>query len=206
MHKKGKTVLPNWDLSEVTPASMQSTLLLQGDRSYTYSPDEFERYLEQKVPELMGACKLDSHKRAQEKAGSLLETQRLHHSCKPRGEAALDHASMVKKAFNSASDLETDKVNKAHSKTHSKSSLDMKPAFKNAEKAECNEMAAHKDGTKGDFQKEFNCKAVQPRFFLPWLGSEQWHELMNDSAAKHDVFQDPCCAGDEQALAPAAVR
>jgi len=196
MHKVGPTILPNWVLSEVTPANMQSTLLL-GDRSYTYSPDEFERYLATQVPELMGKCQLDSHKKAQRKAGSLLEAQRLHHSCKPRGEAAYEHASMVKKAFNSASDMktamETDKT------------LDMKPAFKDAEKAECNEMVAHKDGSKGNFLKEFNCKADQPRFLLPWLGSAQWQATMDDPTAKRDVFQDPCCAGDEQALDPGAL-
>ena len=182
MHKHGPTVLPNWDLSEVTPANMQSTLLL-GNRSYTYAPDEFERYLETQVPELMGKCQLDSHKRAQRTAGSLLEAQRLHHSCKPRGEAAYEHASMVKKAFNSASDMntamKTDEI------------LDLKPAYKDAEKAECHAMVAHEDGSEGNFLQEYKCKVDQPRFWLPWLGSEQFQAIMDDSVAKHDVFQDP---------------
>jgi tyrosinase len=196
MNTHGPTVLPHWDLRDITPASMQSTLLL-GDRSYTYAPDEFERHLEREMPELMANCHLDSHKRAQGMVGSLLEAQRLHHSCKPRGEAAYEHALMVKNAFNSASernkDMETDK------------SPGMKAAFRNAEKAECNEMVMHKDGSKGSFQEEFDCSVDQPRFFLPWLGSAQWHALMADGHTKHEVFQDRCCAGNEQALAPGAV-
>lgn len=72
-------------------------------------------------------------------------------------------------------------------------------AMKSAQEEECQRMASKCDG---DYKREYNCRVDQPRFFLPWMGTQQWHEIMGNDKLKHTVFQDPCCAGDEDSLEP----
>lgn len=181
-----------WDQTEFTPGHLQSTHLL-GSRSYTYAPDEFERHLEVEVSNLM--CKtggLDSHKNAQEETGSLLEAQRFHHSCTPRGEAAYTYANMIKKAFNNPD------------------AVAQNQQFAAAKTEECKAMGkgiqTGEVDVRPEFKDTFNCKANPPRFWEVWIGNKKFEKIMHDEESKHDVFQDWCCRGDEKALEPGPVK
>jgi tyrosinase len=200
MHDTGKAVLANWVYGETTPAHMHSVHLF-GDRSYTYAPDEFERYLKEKEPAALGGCKLDSHASVQKAFNLLEEASRFHHPDKAHGLAAREHAHMVQKAFNQTRDGLGRKLggqnveNVGMLGTHV-----FKASMRLAQQKECEEMAAKC----GIYRKEFKCDTDQPRFWVPWMGNG-WQVVMEDPDLAKMVFQDPCCNGDDDALRPGEV-
>lgn len=200
MHSGGSDHLKDWVTSENTPAYMHNTMGMTGeDRSYTYAQDEIERSLLQMAPEAMGTCKIEL------KASSFLdvsvaeETRRFHHTNKHKGQVARAYGDMLARAFNKTKSAHKH-LGKSASGTIDKERFF--EALRLAQEEECRSMASK---CNGDYKREYNCKADQPRFFLPWMGSKTWHETMTDDELKHAVLQDPCCSGDEDSLIPGAV-
>jgi len=201
MHSSGSDVLKDWINAESTPAHVHSTHEMEvgadgTSRSYSYAFDEVEKSLMEIAPEVLGSCHADALKVTSSFLSTEVveETQRLHHTGTHRGHAARAYAEMVAKAF--------EETRPKLKKTSGFDEQHFTNAMKVAQEAECKGMASKCDG---DYKKEFNCKADQARFFLPWMGSDTWNDVMANDDLKHAVLQDPCCAGDEESLVPGPV-
>jgi tyrosinase len=190
----GPSHLKDWVIAEKTPADVHTVKAMMNGRSYSYAQDEIEKYLLQMAPESLGECVIETKAASSLMSVAVLEeTRSFHHTNQYRGKVARSFAEMVARAFNNTK-REMAQANRAQQYQH---------AMKAAQKEECEMMASK---CNGDYKREYQCKTDQPRFFLPWLGDEQWKQIMKNSDMKHAVFQDPCCAGDEDALQPGAVK
>jgi hypothetical protein len=193
MNEAGNTHLKDWLISEKTPADVHTVKAMAGGRSYSYAQDEIEKSLLAMAPESLGECTIETKDAASLMSVAVLEeTRRFHHADTYRGKVAKSYAEMLARAFDE-SKKEMAQADKEQQFQH---------AIKSAQKEECEKMASK---CNGDYKREYKCHVDQPRFFLPWLGPEQWKQIMGNDEMKHHVFQDPCCAGDEEALKPAEV-
>jgi hypothetical protein len=194
MNEVGNTYLKEWLISEKTPTDVHTVKAMAGGRSYSYAQDEIEKSLLEMAPESLGECTIETKDASSMMSVAVLEeTRRFHHTDKYRGKVAKSYAAMIARSF--------DKTKKEMAQADKEQQF--QHAIKAAQKEECEIMASK---CNGDYKREYKCNVDQPRFFLPWLGPEQWKQIMGNDDMKHHVFQDPCCAGDEDALQPGAVK
>lgn len=200
MAKTGNTILKDWKIDVgKTPGSMHSVHQMPEGRSYSYADDEIETHLKTHAPDVFAGCNLDTHAKAQADHGVLAETQRLHHEGTRRGKGAFAYAMLVQQAFNETKKLSKKKgllLQSDQAQVH-------KDGLRSALKMECKEMA----GSCADYRATYNCNADQPRYWLgTWMSAAKWSATMADPLLKAEVFQDPCCAGDLEALNPGEVH